>query len=1010
MAMANLLYSIIALEKGETQPALTYAKDSVKIMFHDWNKHEKKDKTAAPSTNQSGLADSLGPGVSSLDTTMVARIVQGSDFWALTSPLIRALLRLSALYAHMGMFQDTLYYAEQACKVAESSGSSLYIAQSAVWAGSVWIKGGKPDKGLDYVASARVFVTENPHSSQSVTLACQLSELYRIIGDSESEEKMLQLAEASVKHASGAGTAPQLDDEIASQMENLTLTEKTRTTRGTRSKASTTKKASATATKRAPARSKALAPPKPALVLDDARTSLMRASILLYRALGHIHQKDWASASGVLEDIKGRLKGLEDVSREQMIRAACLVGQSLDDMIHDPVFSVVQESTISFPSVSLVKRADEKASPAKSAPARRGAKARAATNFVDALKEAQEYLLNANSAAVIRGDGGSLHRISSLLQSTVIFLSATKSDSIGHPGYATCAVELARNVTWRRERKALQVIGSAAKMEWPAPLASLDSNRSSLGAATDISRFQRDYIDIIPSSWTVVSVSPSDNREDLCITRLQAGHTPFVLRLPLERANSRDADNEIFSFHHGMEELRELIRLANKNSHDARDMTIKGAKAAWWEEREMLDERFKMLLDNIESVWLGGFKGVFSQHKRRTDLLAKFQKSFQNMLDKHLPSRRQIRGKRSAKTPKITFDPRILELFIGLGGPVGDDLDYEEALTDLLYFTIDILQFHGEQNAYDEIDFDSMIVDTVDALAAYHQAANAGGERDDNAHTILVLDKSLHAFPWESLPCMQGAAVSRVPSLACLRRLILEQRSSNLDEMNLDSETPAIETGSRPGHHVSPSSGTYILNPGGDLSNTLSAFQKPLEDLGSSWAGIVSRTPTEPEFERALSESDILLYFGHGSGAQYIRGKTVRRMDKCRAAVLLMGCSSASLEAAGEFECHGTVWNYMLSGAPAVVGALWDVTDREADRFAGKVFEEWGLMKTGTFKEDQKGKGRATAQKSDDDGQFREGCSLVEAVAKARDACRFKYLTSAAMCVYGIPVYINREG
>ena len=33
--------------------------------------------------------------------------------------------------------------------------------------------------------------------------------------------------------------------------------------------------------------------------------------------------------------------------------------------------------------------------------------------------------------------------------------------------------------------------------------------------------------------------------------------------------------------------------------------------------------------------------------------------------------------------------------------------------------------------------------------------------------------------------------------------------------------------------------------------------------------------------------------------------------------------------------------------------------------------------------------------------------SLVEAVARARDACRFRYLTAASVCVYGIPVYLG---
>jgi separase len=148
-------------------------------------------------------------------------------------------------------------------------------------------------------------------------------------------------------------------------------------------------------------------------------------------------------------------------------------------------------------------------------------------------------------------------------------------------------------------------------------------------------------------------------------------------------------------------------------------------------------------------------------------------------------------------------------------------------------------------------------------------------------------------------------------------------------------------------------------------------------------------------------------------------------MEKCRAVALLMGCSSASLADVGEFESHGPVWNYMLAGSPAVVGTLWDVTDRDIDRYAGKVFEEWGLMSKGTFAEDGpnvKGKGKASGgstkggrgkknvKVADDSDEEENGppTSLVEAVAKARDACRFRYLTAAAVVVYGIPVYISK--
>ena len=62
-----------------------------------------------------------------------------------------------------------------------------------------------------------------------------------------------------------------------------------------------------------------------------------------------------------------------------------------------------------------------------------------------------------------------------------------------------------------------------------------------------------------------------------------------------------------------------------------------------------------------------------------------------------------------------------------------------------------------------------------------------------------------------------------------------------------------------------------------------------------------------------LESRDLFLYFGHGSGAQYIRSRTIRKLDKC-AVALLMGCSSGALTDVGEFEPYGTPVNYAHAG------------------------------------------------------------------------------------------------
>jgi len=122
---------------------------------------------------------------------------------------------------------------------------------------------------------------------------------------------------------------------------------------------------------------------------------------------------------------------------------------------------------------------------------------------------------------------------------------------------------------------------------------------------------------------------------------------------------------------------------------------------------------------------------------------------------------------------------------------------------------------------------------------------------------------------------------------------------------------------------------------------------------------------------------------------------------------MLWGCSSGSLKEMGDFDRVGTPFNYMLAGwyvtsffsrldallnqgfprthSPLLVANLWDVTDRDIDKFSQAVFDSLRLTPT---------RGEE------------EGMSVVTAVAQAREACKLKYLTGAAPVVYGIPFYL----
>ncbi|KHO00697.1 cell division-associated protein bimb [Metarhizium album ARSEF 1941] len=1008
LSLSALIRSTVSLQTGNIEDALSSIRTGVRVLSHDWAKLEATSSTPDANTPEGSLTG--------LDLRPSKAKRTGPRFWGLAAPLLRCLLHISSVYSHIGMFQETIYYAESAWKIAQSTQSSLYYAQVAAWTGSVYLKAGNMAKAIDTLADAKLRIPSSICSSR-VHFARKLGELYSEIGDDDKANEYLTIAEETLRwmdHAAPGDLGRCDKPTEPAAMAKSTASKTTRIRRPARGKPECV-----TRPLGRPARAKAQAVRSEAAAQlpKDVYQSSLLAAVLLSRAVGYIRKKDWSSALSALGQAKELPKLLETLSLEQVVTATSLIGHSMEQMISDPVFSVMQDSTISFPAIaSSAARASTDKSSLVASPPRRGraaagdrktAKDKAGPAFADALRRAQDILMEAHGSALSTYDSSMVHRLSALLQNTIILLSATsapKTRPILSCGLATVAVDLGRNITWAREQATL-----AASPRPSVPGDSPSSpRRAVVGLSPSMAAFQRDYVDSLPDGWNVISLSLSDGRHDLCITKLQAGHSPFILRLPLERAHSRDADAEVFNFEHGREELVDIVKLANETSHSARDFSAKGERSAWWAGRQELDTRLKHLLSTVESTWLGGFKGIFSQHRRRADLSARFHERFQQILDGSLPSRSRMRGKKTPKAPSVNLDPRILDLFIGLGDPTGPECDLDEALNDLLYFVVDILQFHGERNAYDEIDFDAMVVETCDALGGYYSALNSGPERQDGSHTILVLDKALHAFPWESLPCMEGLALSRVPSLACLRRLIAE------------SDRQRCRSGLPEGHRVSPKAGTYILNPSSDLKNTQAFFQPAFETL-ESWDAIVNKSPQESEFQDALSESDIMLYFGHGSGAQYIRGKTVRRLDKCRATTFLMGCSSAALTEAGGFECYGPVWNYMMAGCPAVVGTLWDVTDGDIDRFAGRAFEEWGLFAHGTFEKGGGNKGRCKKHVVDDVGaDGGRDCinqetrshtrSLPEAVARARGACKFKYLNAAAVVVYGIPVYISREG
>ena len=120
--------------------------------------------------------------------------------------------------------------------------------------------------------------------------------------------------------------------------------------------------------------------------------------------------------------------------------------------------------------------------------------------------------------------------------------------------------------------------------------------------------FSPAFVDILPSNWTVCSISIDTDANDMYLCRLRSQTSPFILRLPLRRVSSENGEDGGLSYEEVITEFNDILTRSAQTM--GKTCETKEAKYQWWEDRKELDMRMRNLLENIENFWLGGFKVV----------------------------------------------------------------------------------------------------------------------------------------------------------------------------------------------------------------------------------------------------------------------------------------------------------------------------------------------------------------------------------------------------------------
>ncbi|XP_062077222.1 separase isoform X2 [Humulus lupulus] len=408
----------------------------------------------------------------------------------------------------------------------------------------------------------------------------------------------------------------------------------------------------------------------------------------------------------------------------------------------------------------------------------------------------------------------------------------------------------------------------------------------------------------------------------------------------------------------------------------------------WWSWRKNLDHRLGEFLRKVEDIWLGPWKYLLLGERSS----CKHLESVQKKLTRYLKSK-----------CKLDVNESLLKVILGAPSDAFD----EEGFTSQLYLSKAC--YIGRIGCCEKL-----------SSLALEQICEAVKELEsddfmDRQPIVLILDSDVQMLPWENIPILRTQEVYRMPSIWSI--------SARLDKSYHDQV--------RSFPFIDPLDAFYLLNPDGDLSCTQNEFENWFKD--QQLEGQAGVAPTAEELAVALKSHDLFIYFGHGSGAQYIPRHEIQKLENC-AATLLMGCSSGSLTLNGCYVPHGTPLSYLLAGSPAIIANLWDVTDKDIDRFGKAMLDAWlkerlgtssGCDKCNVLSEELEAlslKGKGNAKRKISKKKLAEASELDLAMdccyhrpkigsfmGQARQACTLPFLIGASPVCYGVPTGIRNK-
>jgi separase len=452
LADASYICSRFKLESGIVGEAFQFARNCVKLNQKAWVYMESRLPPSPPPTpvDTENGGDHLSLSVAGLSTgklpivaSMTQDALRGPAFWSLVPSLLRGLNSLSQLFAHQGLLHESVHYAEQARKIADTVQSPAAVLSAAVSVADLWVRGGKVEDAQGHIDDAAEISKQLQICPAQVTLKTVEARIWRAKGKLEDEVRCYddalktidQLSSLDIQNAlERVGTDP---DELVETLANLSLNVKPgKSVRGKKAPV----KGPAKAVRRGNA---AKAPSIPSDTTVDCTTWVnQRGKIFRSKALAFLLQKHSHNSAEVSNQADCLDVSQQGVVEYAVLQFRLLFKEASKQMASNLTFSALLESTIALPALAqperrpsvnvdrqsiLLSKTTRTAAKQykKSALGKESAaKAVPAKSFASTLFAALDILAQIQSSSVQVSSASTMQELGRLLGSSAVLLSA----------------------------------------------------------------------------------------------------------------------------------------------------------------------------------------------------------------------------------------------------------------------------------------------------------------------------------------------------------------------------------------------------------------------------------------------------------------------------------------------------------------------------------------------------------------------------------------------------------